>query len=161
MVRMERTTTSRALALDVGRRRIGLAITDALGLTVQGRPTLERRDPESDLLRIRQIARDEEVRTLVVGLPLHMDGRESPVSREARAFAERLREATGLEVVLQDERLTSFAAQQELEERGMKWRERRRHVDRLAATLILEDFLRSERSAPGEGREAGTEGDGG
>jgi len=135
----------RTLALDVGDKRIGVAITDRLGITVQGRPTLGRQDVETDIEQIRRLVEQEEVQKVVVGHPLHMDGRQSAQSQKVEAFAGRLQSAVDVPVVLWDERLTSFAAEQVLEELGMDWRSRRRHVDRMAATLILEDFLREGR----------------
>jgi putative Holliday junction resolvase len=132
----------RTLGLDVGARRIGIAITDRLGLTVQGRPTRTRRSLEADVGYLKGLVEDEDVRRVVVGLPLHMDGRASPQSALVEAFAAALRREILVPVVFQDERLTSFAAEQELEDVGFDWRGRRRHVDRVAATLILEDYLR-------------------
>jgi putative Holliday junction resolvase len=128
------------MALDVGDRRIGMAITDALGVTVQGRPTLRRRTLERDIEQIRQVIQDEEVEEVVVGHPLHMDGASSPQSQKIEKFVESLRDAIGVRVVLWDERLTSFAAEQHLEELGLDWRARRKHVDEVAAILILEDY---------------------
>ena len=132
----------RTLALDVGDRRIGIAITDRLGLTVQGRPTLRRRNIEADMARLRELVEEEGVDRIVVGLPLHLDGRDSPQSARTEAFAARLKKETSLPVILWDERLTSFAAEQELEGMGMSWQKRRTRVDELAATLILEDYLK-------------------
>lgn len=142
---MKSRTLARTLALDLGDRRIGIAITDPLGVTVQGRPTRSREGLERDIEFLRGLVKTENVGEIVVGLPLHMDGKASRQSMKAEAFAGRLRQATGVPVVLWDERLTSFAAEEELEAQGMGWRRRRRHVDEMAATLILEDFLR-ERS---------------
>ena len=131
----------RTMALDVGNRRIGIAISDALGMTIQGRPTLTRTNVEADIKHIRRLVTDNEVGHLVVGHPLHMDGAASPQSEKTEAFAERLKKVLRIPVALWDERLTSFAAEQHLEELGLDWRERRRHVDELAAVLILEDYL--------------------
>ena len=131
----------RTMALDVGDRRIGIAISDALGMTVQGRPTLTRTNVEADIKHIRRLVTDNEVGHLVVGHPLHMDGSASPQSEKTEAFAERLKKVLPIPVALWDERLTSFAAEQHLEELGLDWRERRRHVDEVAAVLILEDYL--------------------
>lgn len=140
---------ARILALDVGDRRIGVAATDRLGLTVQGLQTRTRRGLEDDVAYFRGLVETEGIGKVVVGLPLHMNGSESPQSRKVQVFADRLREKVPVPVVFWDERLTSFAAEQELEEMGMSWRRRRRHVDEMAATLILEDFL------VGRPREAG------
>ena len=131
----------RTMALDVGDRRIGIAISDALGLTVQGRPTLTRTNVGADIEHIRRLVAENEVGRLVVGHPLHMDGASSPQSEKTEAFAERLKKVLPVPVALWDERLTSFAAEQHLEELGLDWRARRRHVDEVAAVLILEDYL--------------------
>lgn len=133
----------RVMALDVGDRNIGIAISDALLLTAQGRPTLSRTSLDDDLRRLGQIAEENEVSKVVVGKPLHMDGRESPQSRKVAKFATKLSKTTGLPVILWDERLTSFAAEQHLEEAGLGWRERRKHVDKVAAMFILQDYLDS------------------
>ena len=140
--RVESLVRLRTLALDVGDRRIGIAISDRLGLTVQGRPTLTRRDIDSDMAHILGLIEEEDVERIVIGLPLHLDGRASPQSLKTQAFAEQLETVAGVAVVLWDERLTSFAAEQELEEMGMTWQKRRGRVDEMAATLILEDFLK-------------------
>lgn len=132
----------RTLALDVGDRRIGVAITDRLGMTVQGRPTRRCQGVEADIEHFSQLVETEGVDRVVVGLPLHMDGRVSRQSTKVESFANRLRERIGVPVVLWDERLTTFAADLELEDAGLTWKERRKHVDQLAAALILEDFLR-------------------
>ncbi len=131
----------RTMALDVGDKRIGMAITDALGVTVQGRPTLHRRTLSGDIAQISQVIADEAVLEVVVGHPLHMDGASSPQSQKVERFVESLREAINVRVVLWDERLTSFAAEQHLEELGLDWRARRKHVDEVAAIFILEDYM--------------------
>jgi putative Holliday junction resolvase len=131
------------MALDVGDRNIGVAVSDALLITAQGRPTLKRTSWEADVQYLRRIAEDNEVSKIVVGKPLHMDGRESPQSRRVAKFAMRLSKTLSLPVILWDERLTSFAAEQHLEEAGLKWRERRKHVDKVAAMFILQGYLDS------------------
>ena len=133
----------RVMALDVGDRRIGVAVSDSLLLTAQGRPTLQRTSWESDLRHLRQVVQEDEVHEVVIGQPLHMSGEQSPQSLKIDRFAEKLRKALKIPVVLWDERLTSFAAEEHLESMGMKWRERRKHVDRVAATLILQSYLDS------------------
>ena len=129
------------MALDVGDKNIGVAISDAMLMTAQGKPTLKRTTPEADIERVRHLAEENEVHKIVIGEPLHMDGRPSPQSRKTAKFARRLQQATQLPVVLWDERLTSFAADQHLEEMGLSWRKRREHVDKVAAMLILQSYL--------------------
>jgi putative Holliday junction resolvase len=135
----------RVMALDVGERRIGVAVSDSLLLTAQGRPTLERTSWETDLRRLKEIVEEDEVHEIVVGQPLHMGGQQSQQSLKIARFADKLRKALKIPIVLWDERLTSFAAEEHLTAMGMKWRERRKHVDRVAATLILQSFLDSRR----------------
>jgi putative Holliday junction resolvase len=134
------------MGLDVGDKFIGIAISDALHLTAQGRPTLKRSSLAADVQHLGRLAAENEVEEIVVGQPLHMDGRESAQSHKIARFARKLRESTGIPVTFQDERLTSFAAEQHLEEMGLDWRRRREHVDRVAAMLILQSYLDGRRS---------------
>lgn len=133
----------RVMALDVGDKTIGIAISDALLLTAQGRPTLRRKDLKSDLEVLGQLARENEVHEIVVGQPLHMSGHQSPQSEKVARFAEQLHKVLDIPVVFWDERLTSFAAEQHLEEMGLNWRKRREHVDKIAAMIILQNYLDS------------------
>jgi putative Holliday junction resolvase len=135
------------MALDVGDRRIGIAITDALGITVQGRPTWARTSPQADIGHLREIVETDGVAAIVIGHPLNMDGSGSAQTRKVEAFARRVEADLGVAVHLWDERLTSFAADQDLEAMGFNWKKRRKHVDELAATLILEDYLASGQNA--------------
>lgn len=137
----DRDTTARFMALDVGDRRIGIAITDRLGLTVQGRPTLRRTDPGRDIGHIREIVEDEGVTELVVGYPVHLDGTPSRQTEKTEAFIAELGEQLRIPITRWDERLTSDAADRHLEAMGFDWKKRKKHVDELAATLILEDYL--------------------
>ena len=129
------------MALDVGDRRIGIAITDAEGITVQVRPTRLRTGLEGDIRHIRALVATDAVERLVVGMPRHMDGAPSRQTRKTAAFLDRLGQALAIPVIEWDERLTSFAAEEALEAMGFDWRKRRKHVDAMAAALILEDFL--------------------
>ena len=131
----------RTMALDVGDKRIGIAITDLLGITVQSRPTLIRTNASADIEYIREMVAENGIGRIVVGYPLHMDGAPSRQSKKIKVFAERIKKNLLAPVVLWDERLTSFAAEQHLEELGLGWRERRKHVDEVAAVLILKDYL--------------------
>ena len=133
----------RVMALDVGEKKIGVAISDALLLTAQARPTLRRKDLKSDLSTLGRLAEENEVHEIVVGNPLHMSGKESLQSEKVAKFAKELRSALNLPVVFWDERLTSFAAEQHLEEMGLNWRQRREHIDKIAAMIILQSYLDS------------------
>lgn len=136
----------RIMGLDVGDKRIGVAVSDLLLLTAQGRPTLRRTGWQADLAYLRGVAEENEVTKIVVGNPLHMGGQESPQSRKVARFATKLSKTLGLPVILWDERLTSFAAEQHLEEAGLGWRDRRKHVDKVAAMFILQDYLDNNKS---------------
>ena len=139
----------RVMALDVGEKKIGVAISDALLLTAQPRPTLHRKSLKSDILILGRLAEENEVHEIVVGNPLHMSGKESLQSEKVAKFANELRSALNLPIVFWDERLTSFAAEQHLEEMGLNWRQRREHIDKIAAMIILQSYLDS-RSRPSD-----------
>ena len=135
-------THPRILGIDYGTKRIGLAITDPLGLTVQPLMTIERRrSPREDIRSIARLARRNEVAEFVVGLPLHLSGDESPRAEKTRVFAEELATFSGLPVHLHDERLTSREAHQMLYEAGRPREEHKAVIDQLAAVLILESYL--------------------
>ena len=136
----------RVMALDVGDKNIGIAVSDALLMTAQGRPTLRRTAWEADLAHLRKVIEENEVDKIVVGKPLHMDGRESAQSQKIAKFAMTLSKTLGIPVIFWDERLTSFAAEQHLEEMGLNWRERKKHVDKIAAMFILQSYLDSGKS---------------
>jgi putative holliday junction resolvase len=131
------------MALDVGDKTIGVAISDALLLTAQSRPTIQRKDVKSDINILRRLVEENEVHEIVVGQPLHMDGKESQQSRKVARFADEVGKTLDIPVVFWDERLTSFAAEQHLEEMGLNWRKRREHVDKIAAMIILQNYLDS------------------
>jgi putative holliday junction resolvase len=126
----------------VGNRRIGVAVSDELGLTAQPVMTLERkRNPREDLRSLARLARRFAVAAIVVGNPLHLSGDESPQAKKTRAFAGELGELSGLPIHLWDERLTTREAHQILYEAGHKRQQHRQVVDQVAATLILQSFL--------------------
>ncbi len=132
----------RYLALDVGAKRIGVAVSDELGLTAQPVLTLERkRNPRDDLKSIARLAKRFAVAGIVVGNPLHLSGEVSPRAAKTQAFAAELGTLTGLPVHLWDERLTTREAHQILYEAGHARQDHRRVVDQVAATLILQSFL--------------------
>jgi putative holliday junction resolvase len=135
----------RVLALDLGKRRIGLALSDELGITAQGLETLERSNIREDLARLAQLASEKNVALILVGNPLHMSGREGRQAEYARDFAERLQAATGLPIEFRDERLTTVEAQRVLRQSGISIQKRAKAVDRLAAVILLESYLDSFR----------------
>jgi putative Holliday junction resolvase len=132
----------RYLALDVGSKRIGIAVSDELGLTAQPVLTLERRrNPREDFRSIARLCRRYAVEGIVVGNPVTLDGAISSQSEKAQAFAAGLGELTGLPIHLWDERLTTHEAHQLLYEAGHARQDHQRVVDQVAATLILQSFL--------------------
>lgn len=132
----------RYLALDVGAKRIGVAVSDELGLTAQPVLTLERRrNAREDLRSLARLARKYGVVGVVVGNPLHLSGEQSPRAVKTQAFAAELGELCGLPIHLWDERLTTREAHQLLYEAGHARQKHRRVVDQVAATLILQSFL--------------------
>lgn len=142
--------TGRILALDVGRRRIGLALSDPLGITAQGLETLQRINLRTDVDALAALAAEKEVRRFLVGHPLHMSGREGRQAEYVREFAGRLEERTGIPVEFRDERLTTVEAQRVLRESGVSLEKRKRAVDKLAAVILLEGYLDSLTDAAGE-----------
>lgn len=139
----KKPANGRVLALDLGKKRIGLAVSDALGITAQGLPTLQRTNIREDLAALARIAEENEVTLILMGHPLHMSGAEGRQAGHAREFAERLGQRTGIEVKLWDERLTTVEAQRVLRESGVSIEKRARAVDRLSAVILLASFLDS------------------
>ncbi|MGH9557729.1 MAG: Holliday junction resolvase RuvX [Bryobacteraceae bacterium] len=134
----------RILALDLGKKRIGLAVSDALGITAQGLPTLERTNIRSDLAALESLISEREVGLILMGNPLHMSGHEGRQTAYAREFGEKLAARTGIEIRYWDERLTTVEAQRVLRESGIGIEKRARAVDRLSAVILLESYLDSE-----------------
>lgn len=133
----------RILALDLGKRRIGVALSDELGVTAQGLETIERTRLREDLDRLAELAAERGVGLFLLGNPLHMSGRDSRQGELVRDFGDRLNRRTGLPVVYWDERLTTVEAGRVLRESGISSRKRARAIDRLSAVLILESYLDS------------------
>ena len=117
-------------------------------LTAQPRPTIRRKDVKTDLEALRRLTEENEVHEIVVGQPLHMSGHQSPQSEKVARFAEQIHKVLDIPVVFWDERLTSFAAEQHLEEMGLNWRKRREQVDKIAAMIILQNYLDSRPGRP-------------
>ena len=138
--------SERVLALDYGRRRIGLALSGPDGVSALGLPTLERTSLRHDLEVLGKIARKHQVGRLVLGRPLNMDGMSGTSAEKVEGFAERLREKLKLPVELVDERLTSWQANEILDQQKLSRRERKDKVDKIAAVLILEAYLEARRS---------------
>ena len=132
------------LGLDIGEKRIGIAVSDALGMTAQGVETYARKG-EGDAAYIANKARELGVSKIVAGLPLNMNGSEGPAVLNVRAFMAEV-EALGLPVVFQDERLTTVSAERMLIEADVSRKKRRQVVDKLAAVYILSAYLDTHRA---------------
>jgi putative pre-16S rRNA nuclease len=128
------------LALDIGGKRIGVAVCDKLAISVRGVACLSRRD-QGWSRQVMKLAADYGCRGIVVGLPLNMDGSESGQSEDCRKAAGELRELSDLPLVMQDERLSSWTAKERLYAQGLNEKKVRERIDQTAAAVILEDFL--------------------
>ncbi len=131
----------RILGLDVGSKRIGLALSDPLGITAQGLETLHRQNKRFDFAQLEQVIREHRVAEIVVGLPLRMTGGEGIQAEKMQAFAEEIRRRFRLPVHLWDERLTSAQANRLLRETDMSIKRRGEVVDQMAAMLILQSWM--------------------
>jgi putative holliday junction resolvase len=139
--------TGRILAIDYGARRMGLAVSDPLGITAQGIETLERKNKRTDFAHLERVIRDYEVKEIVLGYPLRMSGEAGTQSEKVAEFAEMLRQRFQLPVHLWDERLTSAEANRLLREAEVSSRKRAQAVDRMAAVLILQSFMQARAGA--------------
>jgi putative Holliday junction resolvase len=135
--------SGRILAIDYGSRRMGLAVSDPLGITAQGLETLERKNKRADFGRLERTIREYQVREIVLGNPLRMSGQPGTQSQKVAEFADELRRRFQLPVHLWDERLTSAEANRLLRDAEVSTARRARAVDRMAAVLILQSFMQS------------------
>jgi len=136
-----RERQARILGMDVGSRRIGLAISDLLGITAQGLDTLHRQNKRADFAQLERVIREHDVAEIVMGLPLRMSGAEGIQAEKMQAFAEDIRRRFKLPVHLWDERLTSAQANRLLRETDMSIKRRGAVVDQMAAVLILQSWM--------------------
>lgn len=135
----------RILALDVGEKNIGLAISDELGWTAQGISSLRRKSKTKDICAIADISRENRVVEIVVGMPLNMDGSLGRRAKEVAAFVEDLEKRVSIPVKIWDERLSSVQAEKVMLEADLSRKKRRRKMDRLSAQLILQSYLDSKK----------------
>jgi putative Holliday junction resolvase len=143
-------TQIRILGLDLGEKRIGVALSDALGWTAQGLTVLQRQGRQLDLDQVVGLVKKHEVQEIVIGLPRHMDGRVGEGAQEVLVWARELQERLGLPVHTIDERLTTMQAERVLLEADVSRRKRRQVIDKMAAGLILQAFLDSRGQSSGE-----------
>jgi putative Holliday junction resolvase len=135
----------RAAAIDLGSTRIGLAVSDELGLLAHPRPFLPACSSGQLVERLSKLATSEGVDVFVIGLPKTLDGREGPLARRARVIAAQLKQGVGRRVILVDERLSTHQAHSELQTLGFDAKERKSRVDSVAAAILLQMFLDAER----------------
>jgi putative Holliday junction resolvase len=136
----------RVLGLDVGSKTIGMAVSDPLGITAQGLPTIRRKNKRLDFAALEEILKQYEIAEIVVGYPLRMSGATGTQSDKMEQFAEELRMKFGLPVHLWDERLTSAEANRVLRDSEMSIKRRGEVVDQLAAVLILQNWMEAQSS---------------
>ncbi|MFL0247090.1 Holliday junction resolvase RuvX [Candidatus Clostridium stratigraminis] len=133
----------RILGLDLGEKTIGVAISDPLGFTAQGVKTILRKNKNVDLEEINSICKEYSVDTIVVGLPKNMNGTIGPQGEKATNFGKLIEEASGVPVVMWDERLTTVAATRAMLEADLSRAKRKKIVDKIASTYILQGYLDS------------------
>lgn len=129
------------MGIDYGDARTGLAVCDRMGMLAVGAGCVKCEGMKKTAAAVAEAAKEKKAEMIVVGNPINMNGSEGPRSEKCRAFAEMLRELTGLEVRLYDERLTTVSAHRFLSDQNVKGKKRKDSVDELSATLILQDFL--------------------
>ena len=141
----------RVLAVDYGERRVGLAVSDELGIAAHGLPTEQVRSPKQAARAVARIAGELAAERIVVGLPLNMDGSRGPRAEATEEFCELCRQRTHVPVETFDERMSTIRARSALDEMGVGRQKQRPQVDRIAAVLILQDYLLTVSSAPTTG----------
>ena len=134
----------RILGLDTGEKRIGVAVSDALGIIARGLFTLERETDEKVVERLKEIILEEEVTEIVVGLPLNMNGSTGPQAKSAIAFADNLREKLKIPIKLWDERMSTVQVERIMIAGGASRKKRKKKIDKLAAQVILQSYLNSK-----------------
>lgn len=135
----------RAMGIDYGDVRIGIAVSDLMGWTAQGVETIQRKNEEADIGRIGELIREYDVDTIVLGLPKNMNNTIGPRGELSMQFAEILKEKFGLPVVLWDERLSTMAAERMLVSADVSRKKRKQVVDKMAAAIILQNYLDSKK----------------
>jgi putative Holliday junction resolvase len=142
------TVRGRIAAIDFGTARIGIALSDPGRSFASPYENYTRRGPQQDARRMRRLVEEEQVVLFVVGLPVHLDGRESASSTQARQFGHWLRETTGVPVDFYDERFTSVEAEQFLLDAKLSRKRRKARIDMLAAQILLSAYLEAKGSSP-------------
>ena len=131
----------RILAIDLGEKRIGLAISDVLGITAQGLPTIQVKNEHEICPKIMEIIKEKNVDRIVFGLPKNMNGTLGPQAKKVEKYAQKLRQLSNLPVDFEDERLSTVRAEQVLLEADTSRAKRKKVIDKLAAVIILQSYL--------------------
>ena len=131
----------RKMALDYGEVRIGIAFSDILNIIANGYETYTRKNLEADLEYLNKLVKEKEVDTIILGLPINMDGTEGERALKTREFGDLLAQKTGLPIKYLDERLTSASAERMLIEADMRREKRKQVIDKISATIILQNYL--------------------
>ena len=139
---------SRALGIDFGTRRIGLALSDPTGTLASPLPFLENTGVKQVVSKLKQMVADQQIATIVVGLPRNMDGTYGPSAQKVQAFVTQIQPEISAKIITQDERLTTSQASRDLAQMGLSQKELRKKVDSSSATLILQQFLDRARLNP-------------
>ena len=134
----------RTLSLDIGKKKIGVAVSDALGITAQGLETIVRKNKKVDLESIKAVVQKMNVSKIVAGLPLNMDGSEGAMAKEVYAFADELKKEIAVPVDFWDERLSTLEAERVLLKADVSRKKRKKVDDKIAAQLILQGYLASK-----------------
>jgi putative Holliday junction resolvase len=142
---MTKRELPRVAAIDLGRARVGVAVTDELGLMAHVRPFLDGKSRKALLRALAELSREDRIQRFLVGLPLEMTGEEGPAARRALAFAHELADATGIEVEMVDERLSTVEAGRRLRDGGLTSRQQKGRIDGASAALLLQSWLDSQR----------------
>lgn len=133
--------TGRIMGLDIGNNTIGVAVSDLMGITAQGITTIKRESKKKDIEAIKTIIKDNNVNLIVSGLPKNMNGTVGPQAEKVMKFCDLIREETGLEIEYWDERLTTVSAEKMLISGDVSRKNRKKVIDKLAAVLILQNYL--------------------
>ena len=141
---------TRLLGIDYGKVRVGLAVSDPERRIASPLITYERKDDERDARYFKELVREEEIGLLVIGLPMHNDGREGLLAEAARKYGDWLQKITGLSTVFWDERFSTHEAEEHLQMAGLTRAQRKARRDRVAAQIILQSFI--EAGGPGSAR---------
>lgn len=137
----------RVIALDIGDKRIGVAVSDLSRLIARPLETVIRKNRKADIHRIAKIVEEQEAAVVIVGLPKNMDGSEGEQAKKSRAFAEQIQRISNAQIIFEDERLSTFSAVESLVKQGIKTGHARELVDMEAAAVILQGYLDRERAS--------------